>query len=290
MPERAKLRSATLAIPLAEFARAGGGEGIELVWLGQAGFIIRSKDVAFAIDPYLSGSLGRKYAGSATPHDRMMKVPVAPEALIGLDIVLCTHHHTDHMDPETLSALFGSNRKAVLVAPRAAAARVREAGIPEARTCLVNAGDTFDLAGGAGLRVLSSAHEGLDRDENGDFLCLGYALTADGMTVYHSGDCVPYDGLNEAAASLAADLALLPVNGRRPELAARGIPGNFTPAEAAELCRFAGIPNLVIHHFGMFALNSADPQAALAEIRRTAPKLNVLSAASDTVFALVPEP
>jgi L-ascorbate metabolism protein UlaG (beta-lactamase superfamily) len=46
--------------------------------------------------------------------------------------------------------------------------------------------------------------------------------------IWHSGDCVPFDGLVEEVASLAPDVALLPVNGRRPKLAAAGIMGNFT--------------------------------------------------------------
>jgi hypothetical protein len=54
-------------------------------------------------------------------------------------------------------------------------------------------------------------------------------------------------------------LALLPVNGRRRELSERNIPGNFTLAEAIELCRYARIPFLIAHHYGMFAFNTIDP-------------------------------
>ncbi|MBU2534354.1 MAG: MBL fold metallo-hydrolase [Alphaproteobacteria bacterium] len=289
MPDRARLSAGPLTEPLAAMAKAGAGTGIELAWLGQAGFLLRARTLALAIDPYLSNSLTRKYAGTATPHERIMPAPVPPEALCGLDFVFSTHRHTDHMDPETLVPLLAANDRAVLIAPQAAAGRIGEIGIAENRIRLVNAGDAFELADGIRLQVLASAHEGLDRNDDGDYPFLGYGLTLDGLTIYHSGDCVPYDGLGDAVAALDADLALLPINGRRPELAARGIPGNFTPREAAALCVSAGIPNLIAHHFGMFAFNSADPDAALAEIRKQAPALNALAASLATLYRLAPE-
>ena len=75
------------------------GAGPGLHWLGQAGFWIDTGAHRILIDPYLSDSLARKYAGQANDHRRMMPVPVVPEALPRPDVVLVTHAHTDHMDP-----------------------------------------------------------------------------------------------------------------------------------------------------------------------------------------------
>ena len=222
MRERTRLLVSPLQRPLQAMAQAGGNAAIELAWLGQAGFLVRSPKLALAIDPYLSDSLARKYAGTATPHERMMPVPVAPRDLVGLDFVLCTHRHTDHMDPETLTAIFSANEKALLVAPRSARARVREIGVPDARVRYVTAGDVLAPTAELSIRVIASAHEAIDRDENGDYAYVGYALTLGELTVYHSGDCVPHEGLAATLSETGADLALLPVNGRRPELAARG--------------------------------------------------------------------
>ena len=288
MRERTRLLVSPLQRPLQAMAQAGGNAAIELAWLGQAGFLVRSPKLALAIDPYLSDSLARKYAGTATPHERMMPVPVAPRDLVGLDFVLCTHRHTDHMDPETLTAIFSANETALLVAPRSARARVREIGVPDARVRYVTAGDVLAPTAELSIRVIASAHEAIDRDENGDHAYVGYALTLGELTVYHSGDCVPHEGLAATLSETGADLALLPVNGRRPELAARGIPGNFTPREAAALCVAAEVPALIAHHFGMFSFNSADPAAVLAEIRAEAPDLCAFAARPDTVYAFAP--
>jgi L-ascorbate metabolism protein UlaG (beta-lactamase superfamily) len=58
---------------------------------------------------------------------------------------------------------------------------------------------------------------------------------------------------------LAADLALLPVNGRDATRAQAGIPGNFTLDEAIALCAETGMTSLLAHHFGLFAFNTIDP-------------------------------
>lgn len=54
---------------------------LRLRWLGQAGFLIETREVRILIDPYLSDSLAEKYRGKPYPHRRMVPAPAAPEAL-----------------------------------------------------------------------------------------------------------------------------------------------------------------------------------------------------------------
>ena len=78
---------------------------LQLHWLGQAGFVIAWDDRRLMIDPYLSDALALKYAGTRFPHQRMMPPPVTAEQIDCLDLVLCTHAHSDHMDPGLLPGL-----------------------------------------------------------------------------------------------------------------------------------------------------------------------------------------
>jgi L-ascorbate metabolism protein UlaG (beta-lactamase superfamily) len=78
--------------------------------------------------------------------------------------------------------------------------------------------------------------------------------------IYHSGDTVRYPGLVERIIRSGPQLALLPVNGRRPELREKKVPGNFTLEEAVRFCLDGRIPALIAHHFGMFAFNTIDPR------------------------------
>lgn len=227
-----------------------------LFWLGQAGFWFDTGGHTVLIDPYLSDSLAKKYAGQVNDHRRMMEPPLTPDALPEPDVVLITHAHTDHMDPETLGPLAKRFPGLRFVVPRASLDVARQRTGPRAHLIPVSDGDQISPLPGLEVQVIPAAHEALERDEAGNSLYLGYCLRTNGFTLYHSGDCVPFEGLNEAVRALSADIALLPVNGRDGQRLDAGIPGNFTLQEAINLCRKASIASMIPHHFGMFSFNT----------------------------------
>ena len=232
--------------------------GPVIAWLGQAGFIVRAGRERILIDPYLSNSLEEKYRGTDRPHPRMMSAPVTVPELLGVDLVLCTHRHTDHMDGQTLSQIAILNPGCRFVVPRAELARALSLGLPAERLISIEAGEEFET--GIAIKAVPSAHESLETNERGEHRYLGYILRLPQVTIYHSGDTVPYEGLAKRLANERIDIALLPVNGR-----GKGVAGNLTFNEAVALCREARIPEMIPHHFGMFAFNTIDPGALAAE-------------------------
>ena len=231
---------------------------LALRWLGQAGFFLKFKNYSILIDPYLSDFLAQKYKGREFPHVRMMPPPVYPEQIRQLDFVFCTHGHSDHMDPGTLPVLSKNNPSCKFIVPKAEKTTAIERGVDENNITAVNAGESFKLNNYIQLEIISSAHEDLKVNERGEHFYLGYILTFNNLRIYHSGDCIPYPGLYDKLNGFNIDLALLPVNGRDNYRNEMGIPGNFTFEEATSLCDECKIPNLIVHHFGMFSFNSVD--------------------------------
>jgi len=245
-------------------------------WLGQAGFLLRCRQGAIVIDPYLSDSLAVKYRGQTFEHVRMMPVPVKPSRLTGVNWVFSSHRHTDHMDVGTLPPLLAANPGCRYFCPASAADHAATAiGIDPGMTTLLDAGDRVTLADGVEVDVLASAHEELQYDADGHSLHLGFAFNLDGTRVYHSGDCAPYDGLAERLRAFDIDVALLPVNGRDAYRTSNRIIGNFTFDEALALCGEAGIPAMVPHHFGMFDFNTLSLQELQKKIEAAHGSLDI---------------
>lgn len=233
-----------------------GNEQVAIWWLGQAGFAVRACSHTFLIDPYLSDSLAQKYKGSKFPHDRLVPVPVNPVALKGVDWVFCTHQHTDHMDPETLRLLARNQNCRFFVPCSTLEHAVETIELDTRRTTCVNAGQSVSLDKSVRLHPIPSAHEELQVNSKGEHYFLGYVLQLGDIRIYHSGDCIPYDGIQNQLKNLKPDIALLPVNGRDDYRFSHNIPGNFHFEEALQLCRQTGIPYMIPHHFGMFEFNT----------------------------------
>jgi L-ascorbate metabolism protein UlaG (beta-lactamase superfamily) len=236
-----------------------------LAWLGQAGFLLQAAGRRILLDPYLSDSLEAKYRGTDKPHHRLMATPVTLAQVGDVDFVLCTHRHTDHMDGETLRALAALNPSCLFVVPRAELAHAQALGLPRERLTVLNAGEKINLDVDFEITAVRAAHEELETDAEGQHRFLGYILRCPDTTIYHSGDTVPFAGLAEEVAAHTPSLALLPINGR-----GKGVAGNFTFREAVATCREAGIPEMVPHHFGMFAFNTVDPVRLAAEAEAVA--------------------
>jgi L-ascorbate metabolism protein UlaG (beta-lactamase superfamily) len=252
-------------------ARANGCA--RLWWLGQSGFLVHTSGKSILFDPYLSDSLTQKYANTDKPHERVTERVIAPERLTNIDVVTCSHNHTDHLDAETLLPLFQANPKAMLVVPRANVAFVLERlGSVEARLVPVDAGERVRVAGVEFLGI-PAAHNSVERDERGCCQFLGYVARVSQLALYHSGDTLLHDGLAGALRPEKVNVALVPINGNRPE---RRVAGNMTGSEAARLAFEIGARLAVPHHFDMFAFNTEPPDEFVAECRRLGQAYRVL--------------
>jgi L-ascorbate metabolism protein UlaG (beta-lactamase superfamily) len=246
-----------------ELERSAPAPGsLHVWWLGQSGFLIKSRRGLLAIDLYLSDHLTKKYAATNRPHERMTRAPLCGSDLTGVDIVLASHKHSDHLDPETLPDLLRSSN-AILVIPEAIRDHALALGLPERRLVGLDAGDRIEKAGFS-IRAVPAAHESLDTDSHGRHLYLGFVIEAEGLRLYHSGDSLAYAGLPEQLGEEPFDVLFLPINGRQSE---RGVPGNMTAAEAVDLAGKIAPRFVVAHHYDMFRFNTV-PVAEFAEEAR----------------------
>lgn len=226
-------------------------------WLGQSGYLLLWQGKKILIDPYLSDSLTKKYANTHKPHIRMSERVIKPELLKDILIVSSSHNHTDHLDAETLIPVFTNNPGIHFIIPEANRSFVAErikmpADFPEG----LNDGEQITI-GDFSFHAIPAAHNTIDHDEKGLCRYLGYIIKFGKWTIYHSGDTLWYDGLDNILSAFKVDLAMLPINGNDP---ARGVAGNLNTEDAAELGRAAGIKHIIPCHYDMFTFNTADPK------------------------------
>lgn len=232
------------------------GGHFQLWWLGQSGFLIQWKQQRLLFDPYLSDSLTRKYAGTEKPHVRISELVMAPELITGLHVISSSHNHTDHLDAATLQPLLHNNPDAIMVVPRANVSFAAERlSAHENRLTPINEEDPV-IAGNFIFSGLPAAHNEIERDANGDCKCMGYVVQFGTWTVYHSGDTLYYEGMEELLRPFKIDLALLPINGNDP---ARGVAGNLNAQEAVALGRSIGARHVIPCHYHLFQFNSVEP-------------------------------
>jgi L-ascorbate 6-phosphate lactonase len=210
-----------------------------LWWLGQAGYLIRSANLTVVIDPYLSDS-----AGKNLPEFSRSYPPPVQAAALNADVYLVTHDHLDHLDPDTLSE-YRFAESTWFLAPRFAARKLAELGIPRERIVVLNAGElwTKDQIEVEAVYALPTGIDVLDT--------VGFLIRfQNGRTIYHTSD-TQFHPLVLAAAPRGPEVMLVPINGKW---------GNPGPEKAAE---FAGLlePRYVMpNHYDLMLLNAENPE------------------------------
>jgi|SRR5215211_1547865 len=218
--------------------------------LGQVGVAIKGPDGTIYVDPYLTD-----YGGEVVRLPRNFPPPVRPEEVVNASFVLVTHEHVDHFDPETLGPIASASRRARFYGPNTC--DFSSAGVDLARANVPNVGRAFD-AGSARVTAIPSAHTELEQSDSG-YPYLGYIIEWNGVTVYHTGDTVIYDGLIETLGRWQIDVMFVPINGRDYFRTAQGIIGNTDVREAAELAETLDVALTVPTHYDLIAGNTANP-------------------------------
>ncbi len=230
-------------------------EGFHLWWLGQSGYLLQWNGKRVLIDPYLSDSLTKKYEKTEKPHVRLSEQVVRPELLIDIAIVTSSHNHTDHLDAETLIPILKNNPKIKLIIPEANRDFVSNRLQCESKFPIgINFGDSVTIDGFS-FKGIPAKHNELTKDEYGNYKFMGYIIQFGNFSVYHSGDTLLFEGLEEILKPYTVDVAILPINGNKPE---RQVAGNLDFKEAVELGMAIGAKYIIPCHYDMFSFNTAD--------------------------------
>jgi L-ascorbate metabolism protein UlaG (beta-lactamase superfamily) len=209
---------------------------MQVTWLTQAGLLFEKNGKTVMIDPYLSNSVVK-----VNPNN-WRRVPV-DEALFDVtpDVMIFTHDHLDHYDPETAPRFFAKTDKQMLVlCPASVWQKARTHGNGHNYVQF----DAFTEWTAYGMRFSAV------RAEHSDAFAIGVIIEdlETGKTYYVTGDTL-YNKKIFADLPDRIDVIFLPVN---------GVGNNMNATDAARFFKASGAKIAVPLHVGMFDENTPD--------------------------------
>ena len=172
---------------------------MKVTWLGQAGLMFETNGKIIIVDPYLSDSVEK-----IEPQNKR-RVPVDGKFLdIKPDIIVLTHNHLDHTDPDTLKHYLGENSEILVLASGNAWQNVRKVFGGNNNYVMFNRHSEW-TEGNIKFTAVKADHS----DEH----AIGFIMEAEGKKYYVTGDTL-YNKSIFSDLPEEIDYVFLPVNGR----------------------------------------------------------------------------
>ncbi|SFS62458.1 MBL fold metallo-hydrolase [Paenibacillus sp. BC26] len=225
-------------------------------YIGQVGVIIHRNGFHVAIDPYLTDSVDRLTGFPEGYWTRSYAPPVHPSELKDLHLVLLTHEHQDHLDPETLAVLAEASPACKFAGPLACRQLLADIGISPDRILALRYGASLQSEADLIIHPIAAWHEEREVDEDGWDRYLGYILEWDGLTIYHAGDTLVQEELIGMLQSYEIDIGMLPINGRDLFRNRLGVVGNMNAYEAAAFAAELRMDVVIPLHYDLYPNNS----------------------------------
>ena len=212
--------------------------GLHLHFLGHSTVRVESAGHTVLTDPLLTGRVG--------PLRRVVPAP-APGTYAGVDLVLISHLHGDHLHLPSLRLLGPDVR---IVVPRGAGAWLRARGFRHVVEVLPGETITHGALRVTAVPAEHAGHRWGPRLTHGpDTLAVGHLVEGGGHRLYVAGDTDLTDAMT-LLGERGVDVALLPVWGWGLTLG----PGHLDPAGAAEAAARLRPRAAVPVHWGTLAL------------------------------------
>jgi len=239
------------------------GEGDAVVWIGHATVLVRVGGKTILTDPVFGD-----YATPVPPIGPRRLVPpgIALADLPRIDVIVISHDHYDHFEPDSIRRIAARDRPLCLL-PLNVGGRTENFGCGRTQRLDWGAAARLD---GVTLHFLPAQHDSgrgvLDRNRS---LWGSWLIAARRRRVYFAGDTGygPHFGRIGAERG-PIELAILPVAAYAPRSVNRHV--HLDPAGALGAFRDLKARRMLAVHWGTYALGTDDAFAARTDVPRAA--------------------
>jgi L-ascorbate metabolism protein UlaG (beta-lactamase superfamily) len=209
-------------------------KGVRITWLGHATFRVDTPaGKTILIDPWVNNP----------------KCPENQKRFEKLDVILCTHGHSDHMGDAV--ELAGKHDPVVVGMPELCGWLQKKGA---KNTAGMNKGGTQQVGDIRVTMVHADHSSGIEDDGKmvyGGEPC-GYVIEFEtGLKVYHAGDTAVFGDMHIIHELYAPEIAMLPI----------GDHYTMGPTEAGYACKLLQPRMVIPMHFGTFPVLTGTPQA-----------------------------
>ncbi len=216
---------------------------MKITWLGQGGFLFESGAFRLVVDPYLSDCVQAKEGPK-----RLHPFPIELNEL-NPDMVLVTHDHIDHLDPDGIPQIREAYPACRYAGPQRAHDHFLAMDIPAELVTEIPMSSTHSFGPFTASSVFAS---------HSDPTSCGYVIECENKRIYLSGDTL-FDERLLTDSVKNADLMLICINGKL---------GNMNRDEALRCVKSLSPAMALPMHYGLFAENTEDPEPFVNECKK----------------------
>ncbi len=212
---------------------------MKITWLGQAGLLFETDDIVIMVDPYFSNCCEKHNARLKR------KMPILESVTsIKPDVLILTHNHLDHTDPETLPYFINDTTNVRVILSANAHESVKALG--------GGSNDYIIFEDGTEWTQRNVRFTGV-KAYHSESTAFGVIIEAENRKYYVTGDTLYNKNIFK---TLPDDIyaVFLPIN---------GFGNNMNITDAARFAKMCGAKYAVPIHFGMF--DTIDPNCFTAE-------------------------
>lgn len=222
---------------------------VTLAWLGHATFLLNFHGVWILTDPALYPRIGVDLRLGTLGPKRLIAPALGVRELPGLDVVLLSHAHMDHLDMRSLRAVLRPGL--AVVTARDTADLVRDAGGRRITELGWGEGVTLPTpAGEVRIEAFEVKHWGQRWPNDRPRGYNGYVLRREGMALIFGGDTAYTQLFQRLRPGGPYAAAIMPIAAYRP-----WIWNHCTPEEAVQMADAAGARFFVPMHHETFVLS-----------------------------------
>ena len=206
---------------------------MKIIWLGQAGLLFIKNGFKIMIDPYLSDSVEKINPAS-------FRRQAVDESLFEIkpDVMIFTHNHLDHYDPETVCRFISADTNIVVLSPASVWQEVRKIG----------GGNNYIQFNRHTVWTENGIKCTAVKAEHSDISAIGVIIDDGDKKYYVTGDTLYNEEIfNDIPNDIYA--VFLPVN---------GVGNNMNMTDAARFAKRINAERTVPMHIGMFDEITAD--------------------------------